>query len=70
MKKWIIKNRTSLILSLLGGISGYMYWKFVGCVSGTCAITSVWYRATLYGVVMGWLIGDIVNGYFKKEEPK
>jgi len=43
---------------IIGSIAGYAYWHFVGCTSGTCAITSVWYRSTLYGSIMGGLLAS------------
>ena len=50
---------------IIGGIGGYLYWKNIGCSSGTCAITSVWYRSTLYGMFMGGVLADIVKDYCK-----
>lgn len=41
---------------LLGAILGFLYWKFVGCASGTCAITSKPLNSTIYGAVMGGLL--------------
>ena len=54
------------MLTFVGAIVGYGYWYFVGCASGTCAITSVWYRTTIYGAIMGWLVGDMINDKLKK----
>jgi len=43
-----------LVLGLVvGGIGGYAYYHFIGCQSGTCAITSNPYRMTLYGMLFG-----------------
>lgn len=67
MKNWIIKKKTSIIVTFTGAIAGYTYWYFVGCESGTCAITSVWYRTTIYGAIMGWLIGEMINDKLKKK---
>ena len=50
---------------LAGGIAGFLYWRYVGCTSGTCAITSVWYRSTLYGMLMGGMIFDLIKDYIK-----
>lgn len=50
---------------IIGGIVGYLYWKNIGCSSGICAITSVWYRSTLYGMFMGGVLADIVKDYYK-----
>ena len=40
----------------IGALAGYGYYYFVGCASGTCAITSKPLNATLYGAVMGGLL--------------
>lgn len=42
---------------LMGAVAGYLYWKFVGCNSGTCYIQSnpTGYM-TLYGALLGGLI--------------
>ena len=50
-----------MIFLVLGGLGGFLYWKFVGCTNGTCAIKSVWYWSTLWGAAMGYVIGDLVN---------
>lgn len=46
-----------------GAIGGYLYYHFIGCNSGSCAITSRPLNSTLYGALMGGLIFNI----FKKE---
>jgi len=35
---------------------GYAYYHFIGCSSGTCAITSKPVNSSVYGMVMGYLI--------------
>ena len=67
MKNWIIKHKISILLSVIGAIAGYLYWNYVGCNSGSCAITSVWWRSTLYGMLMGWLFGSIINEQLNKK---
>jgi len=47
----------------LGAIVGFAYWKFIGCASGTCMITSKPLNSSLYGALMGYLVA----GMFKKE---
>lgn len=39
-----------------GGALGYAYYRFIGCASGTCPITSNPYISTIYGAVMGYLM--------------
>jgi len=41
---------------LLGAIGGYAYYYFIGCVSGTCAITSNPWASTAYGALIGSLL--------------
>jgi hypothetical protein len=40
----------------VGALAGYGYYYYVGCASGTCAITSKPLNSTLYGAVMGGLL--------------
>lgn len=37
----------------LGALLGFAYYFFIGCKSGTCAITSNPYISTAYGAVIG-----------------
>ena len=37
----------------VGAILGYTYYHFIGCNSGSCAITSNPYISTAYGAVIG-----------------
>lgn len=39
-----------------GGALGYAYYRFIGCASGTCPITSNPYISTIYGAMMGYLV--------------
>lgn len=41
---------------LVGFVLGYAYYHFIGCASGTCAITSKPFNSTLYGGMMGGLL--------------
>ncbi len=40
---------------LIGGAAGYLYYRFVGCSSGGCPITSNPWISTIYGAAMGFL---------------
>ena len=59
MKKWILKNKLLLLGILIGATAGFVYWQQVGCVSGTCMITSKWHNSTAYGALMGGLLFSI-----------
>lgn len=50
------KYKLTLLGILTGGLAGYLYYYFVGCASGTCAITSNPVNSTLYGAFMGALL--------------
>jgi hypothetical protein len=41
---------------VVGAIAGYLYYFYLGCASGTCAITSKPLNSTLYGALMGGLV--------------
>ncbi len=61
-KMQIIKsNWTYIAGALIGAVAGYMYWRYIGCSTGTCPITSSPTMSTLYGVLMGGLLGGIFN---------
>lgn len=38
-----------------GAVVGFLYYRFVGCRTGACPLTSNPYIATLYGAAMGVL---------------
>ena len=44
------------IATVIGAIAGFLYYYFVGCTSGTCAITSSPYMS----IIMGGLLGLFV----------
>lgn len=70
MKQFIRNYRLPLITGTVGGIGGFLYWKYVGCLSGTCPIQSVWYWSTLWGATVGYLVGDMIKDYLTKREQK
>lgn len=64
MSNFLKKYQLTIAGVILGAIAGYIYYHFVGCNSGTCAITSKPVNSTLYGAMMGGLLFNI----FKKEK--
>jgi hypothetical protein len=42
--------------TISGGMVGYLYYYFVGCKSGKCAITSNPYLITLWGALLGLVL--------------
>lgn len=67
MKNFIFQNKLLFIGIALGAVAGFMYWKLVGCNSGTCMITSKWPNSTAYGALMGGLLFSLFKK--KKNEP-
>ncbi len=61
---WLGKNWLYFAGAAAGAIAGFLYWKYVGCLTGTCAITSDPTNSTLYFALMGAL----VFGLFKREK--
>lgn len=61
-KNWII-----LLFLAIGGFGGYLYWYFVGCVSGSCPLQKLWYNNVIIGGIIGYLIGDSVNSSILKK---
>lgn len=59
MKIFLKKNILTIIGVPLGALAGFLYWKFVGCNSGSCAITSNPVNSTIYGAAMGGLLFSI-----------
>jgi len=55
MLTFLNKNKLYAIGAILGALVGYAYWYYVGCASGSCAITSKPLNSTLYGSLMGTL---------------
>ncbi len=46
----------SIIGAVIGGGLGFAYYKFVGCSSGACPLTSNPIISTIYGSVVGALL--------------
>ena len=61
MTGFIRKHLFTIILAMAGAICGFLYWKFVGCLTGSCPIKSRWYLMTLYGAVIGYLVGSLIT---------
>ena len=68
MSDWIRKKKLHVILLMLGALCGFLYWKFVGCSTGTCPLKSHWYIMMPYGMLLGWLIGDLISSFTTKKK--
>lgn len=54
--KMMVKYWLELVGVIVGAAGGLLYWKYVGCSSGTCPITSSPVLSALFGALLGFLI--------------
>ena len=47
---------------VVGAIFGFSYYKFIGCATGACPITSNPWISTIYGAILGFMISSIISG--------
>ncbi|MFK7001599.1 signal peptidase II [Flavobacterium oreochromis] len=55
------KHFLTILGSIFGLIASYLYYYHVGCVSRTCFITSRPLNSSLYGAILGGLIGNVIE---------
>ena len=67
-KDFLKKFLPEITGTVLGAIGGFIYWKYVGCVSGTCTIKSNWYLMIPWGMLMGFLVGSVVGDIIRKRK--
>lgn len=70
-QKMTISRNLLLKLSatFFGAALGYIYWYFIGCLDG-CSIQSVWWRMSLWGAVMAYLLASIGIDFLKNKKEK
>jgi len=68
MKKIVLKYKQELIGASVGAGLGLGYWFFIGCSSGSCAITSNPIFSSLYGAIIGWFLTGIITTKEKNKE--
>ncbi|MBN2273265.1 MAG: hypothetical protein JXK95_02945 [Bacteroidales bacterium] len=58
--KILLKNMVLRIILgiVIGGIAGFLYYKLVGCRTGSCPITSNPLSSIFFGAVFGGLIAS------------
>ena len=61
MKAWVINHKLYFIGAAVGAVGGYLYWRYVGCSSGTCMISSKPLNSTLYFAVLGVLVFSLFD---------
>jgi xanthine/uracil permease len=66
MKNFFKKHWLRMAGILVGALVGYIYYHYVGCLSGTCPITSNPYRMMIYGALVGYLLFDLFSAIKKQ----
>lgn len=56
MKKFLQVYGLTILGVVIGLIGGFLYWKYVGCSTGTCPITSSPWLSSLWGGAIGGLL--------------
>ena len=70
MKRFLLKNWLKFVGLLVGALGGYIYYAKVGCLTGTCPITSDPTNSMLYGALMGFLLFSLFTKSPKEELTK
>lgn len=70
MKSLFKKNKLTLTGAGVGIVGGYLYYYFIGCYNGSCAITSNPLNSVIYGAFMGGLLLNSLQDYLQKKEIK
>lgn len=65
--KMLKKHGLTLFGVVLGAFGGFLYWRYVGCATGTCPITSSPLMSSIWGAVTGGLLFSMFN---KSKEEK
>ncbi|WP_297985327.1 hypothetical protein [uncultured Chryseobacterium sp.] len=66
MTNFFIKYKLGIAGIIVGGILGFAYYSFIGCNTGSCAITSKPINSSVYGMVMGYLMFSVFEKPKKK----
>ena len=64
VREFIIEHALTITGVVIGAVGGYLYWHYIGCLSGTCPITSSPVMSTIWGAI----IGGLLLSMFKKDK--
>lgn len=70
MKNRINNNIIAVSGFILGMAGGFLYWKYVGCLSGTCPLTSNPWIMLVYGGITGGFLGNALQDMLRKSRLK
>ena len=69
-KQSVILKTRKILPAVLGAVGGYAYYYWIGCVSGTCPITSNPWASTGYGALLGLLLTPSLTELLNKKKEK
>lgn len=55
------KHKRTMFGVAVGAVAGFMYWRFIGCSSGHCPISSNPFISTGYGSMLGYLFVGLIR---------
>lgn len=67
---FIKEYKLYIIGAVVGAIGGYLYWRFIGCNTGECAITSSPINSSIWGAVFFALVFSLFKKTPKKDKKK
>lgn len=67
MKRFLKEHLITLVGIAIGALGGWIYWRFVGCSSGSCPITSSPINSSIWGAATG---GLLFSSFKKKSKPE
>ena len=50
-----------VIGAVLGGITGFLFYRFIGCRTGSCMIASNPYLSSVYWAFLGALLANLIR---------
>lgn len=62
---YLKRNWITILGIVIGAVGGFLYWRFVGCSSGSCPITSSPVMSSIWGAILGGLLFSM---FTKKEK--
>ncbi len=69
-KQSVISRAAKILPAVAGAAVGYAYYFWIGCVSGSCPITSNPWISTGYGALLGFLISPGLHDLIKNKKEK